>query len=204
MSTPAKPASTLSRTTMIGWGLGTLGPVMLVSSTNALLLRFMTDFVGLSAGLAAALIGLSKLYDAFADPTMGWLSDRTRSRWGRRRPYLLAGGALLALSMLALFWLPPLEGDTARTLYMGAVLIFYATAYTVFTIPYMAMPAEMSSSYHQRTELKKSGLVWNDATLDAWIKNPTALVPGAKMEFVGLSSKGKRDSLMAYLRDALK
>ena len=58
--------------------------------------------------------------------------------------------------------------------------------------------------YAYSDALKKSGLVWNDATLDAWIKNPTALVPGAKMEFVGLSSKSKRDSLMAYLKEVLK
>ena len=149
----------LSRTTMIGWGLGTLGPVIVLSASNSLLLRFMTDYVGLGAGVAALLIGLSKLYDAFADPAMGWISDRTRSRWGRRRPYLLAGGALLALSMLALFWVPALQSDMARTLYMGAVLMFYATAYTVFNIPYMAMPAEMSSGYHQRTELMSCRVV---------------------------------------------
>ncbi len=152
----AAAARSLTRTTMVGWGIGTLGPVIVLSATNALLLRFITDFVGLSAALAATLIGLSKLYDAFADPAMGWLSDRTRSRWGRRRPYLLAGGALLALSVFALFWVPGpdvLGSETARTLYVGAALMFYATAYTVFNIPYMAMPAEMASAYHQRTAL---------------------------------------------------
>ena len=138
---------------MFGWGMGTLGPVIVLSATNALLLRFMTDFVGLSAAIASLLIGASKLYDAFADPTMGWISDHTRSRWGRRRPYLVLGGILLAISMVALFWIPPFDGDGLRTAYLAVVLVFYATAYTVFTIPYMAMPAEMTSAYHQRTEL---------------------------------------------------
>ena len=150
---PEAVAAPLPKSVMAGWGLGTLGPVIVLSATNALLLRFMTDYVGLGAGIASLLIGLSKLYDAFADPTMGWISDHTRSRWGRRRPYLVAGGALLALSLFGLFWVPPLESDLARTVYMGATLLFYATAYTVFNIPYMAMPAEMSASYHQRTEL---------------------------------------------------
>lgn len=143
----------LSRRTMIGWGLGTLGPVIVLSASNALLLRFMTDYVGLSAGLASLLIGLSKLYDAFADPAMGWVSDNTQSRYGRRRPYILVGGLLLAISMFGLFWVPSLESDTARTFYMGGMLVFYATAYTVFNIPYMAMPAEMTSDYHHRTVL---------------------------------------------------
>src|SRR5206468_6745137 len=95
----ADRAPRLPRAIMIGWGIGTLGPVIVLSATNALLLRFITDFVGLSAAVASALIGLSKLYDAFADPAMGWISDHTRSRAGRRRPYLLVGGALLAVSL---------------------------------------------------------------------------------------------------------
>ena len=147
------PPVPMGRPMMMGWGLGTLGPVIVLTATNALLLRFMTDFVGISAAVASLLIGLSKLYDAFADPTMGWISDRTRSRWGRRRPYLLLGGALLAMSMVVLFWVPPFEGTTARTAFMGAMLIFYATAYTIFNIPYMAMPAEMTTASAQRTEL---------------------------------------------------
>ena len=138
---------------MMGWGLGTLGPVIVLTSTNALLLRFMTDYVGVSAAVASLLIGLSKLYDAFADPTMGWLSDRTRSRWGRRRPYLLLGGAMLAVSMVVLFTVPPFESTSARIAYMAVMLVFYATAYTVFTIPYMAMPAEMTTGSLQRTQL---------------------------------------------------
>lgn len=146
-------APVLTRKMMMGWGLGTLGPVIVLSSCNALLLRFMTDVVGIGAGMAAMLIGLSKLYDAFADPTMGWISDNTRSKAGRRRPYLMGGGVLLALSLVLLFWVPPFESDAMRTLFMGGVLIFYATAYTIFNIPYMAMPAEMASHYHQRTEL---------------------------------------------------
>jgi cytochrome c len=52
--------------------------------------------------------------------------------------------------------------------------------------------------------LKKSGLVWDDATLDAWIRNPVELVPGAKMEFVGLTKKDKRENVIAYLKEALK
>lgn len=147
------PRLSLPRPMMMGWGLGTLGPVIVLTATNALLLRFMTDYVGLSAAIASSLIGLSKLYDAFADPAMGWISDHTKSRWGRRRPYLLLGGLLLAISMVALFWVPPFESNAARTAYMAVLLMFYATAYTVFNIPYMAMPAEMTQAPEQRTEL---------------------------------------------------
>ena len=145
----------LSRGAMIAWGIGTLGPVTVLTATNALLLRFLTDHYGLAAGLAASLIALSKFYDAFADVAMGLVSDRTRSRWGRRRPYLIGGAVLLAISLLALFAPPAFASGNARIVYMALVLMFYATAYTVFNVPYMAMPGEMTRTYHERTELMR-------------------------------------------------
>jgi GPH family glycoside/pentoside/hexuronide:cation symporter len=138
---------------MIAWGIGTLGPVTALTATNALLLRYMTDVYGLAAGLAASLIAFSKFYDAFADVAMGVVSDRTRGRHGRRRPYLIAGGVMIAVTTFALFSAPAFAGQTSRVIYMVAMLLLYATAYTVFNIPYMAMPAEMARSYHERTEL---------------------------------------------------
>jgi GPH family glycoside/pentoside/hexuronide:cation symporter len=143
----------LSRWMMAGWGLGTLTPVVVFTATNALLLRFMTDDVGVGAGLAAGMIAASKAYDAFADPTMGVISDRTRSRWGRRRPYIFAGALMLALSMVALFAPPNFATQPVRTAYMAVMLMVYATAYTLFNIPYMAMPAEMTTDYNARSSL---------------------------------------------------
>jgi GPH family glycoside/pentoside/hexuronide:cation symporter len=140
---------------MIAWGIGTLGPVTVLTATNALLLRFLTDNYGLAAGLAATLIAVSKFYDAFADVAMGIVSDRTRSRWGRRRPYLIGGAVLLAVSLLAIFAAPNFAGETARTVYMALILMFYATAYTIFNVPYMAMPGEMTRDYHERSELMR-------------------------------------------------
>ena len=74
---------------VFGWGLGTLGVAVLFNATNLLLLRFLTDFAGLAAAAAGLAMALSKIYDAITDPLMGVISDRTRTRWGRRRPYLL-------------------------------------------------------------------------------------------------------------------
>lgn len=137
----------------VGWGMGTLGPVTVLTATNVVLLRYMTDFVGIAAGVGATLIALSKIFDAFIDPMMGVLSDRTRSRWGRRRPWLLLGGIMLAVAVVALFAVPDFATVQARTAYVGAILFFYALAYTVFNIPYLAMPAEMTESYHDRSRL---------------------------------------------------
>lgn len=143
----------LTRGMMIAWGIGTLGPVTVLTATNALLLRYMTDIYGLAAGVAASLIAGSKLYDVFADVACGVASDLTVSRFGRRRPYLIVGAILLAISVVAIFGSPGFSSAGARAAYMGAILVFYATAYSIFNIPYMAMPGEMTDDYHVRTEL---------------------------------------------------
>ncbi|MEO7378537.1 MAG: MFS transporter, partial [Sphingomicrobium sp.] len=153
--TDASVEASLTRGAMIAWGMGTLGPVIVLTATNALLLRFLTDNYGLAAGLAASLIAISKFYDAFADVAMGIISDRTKSRWGRRRPYLIVGAVLLAVSLYAIFAAPAFPDQSTRLTYMAAVLIFYATAYTIFNVPYMAMPGEMTRAYHERTELMR-------------------------------------------------
>jgi GPH family glycoside/pentoside/hexuronide:cation symporter len=144
---------TLPLSIQLGWGIGTFAPALVLSATNVLLLRFMTDHVGIAAATAGLLIAASKLYDAVTDPITGVLSDRTRSKIGRRRPFLVIGGILLALSLVALFAPPQFENVLWSTVWMGVMLLVYATAYSLFAIPYMAMPAEMTQNYHERSVL---------------------------------------------------
>jgi GPH family glycoside/pentoside/hexuronide:cation symporter len=138
---------------VFGWGLGTLGVAVLFNATNFLLLRFLTDYAGLAAAAAGLAIALSKVYDAFTDPLMGVISDRTRSRWGRRRPYLLLGGLACGAAFALLFHAPALGGGTASVGLVFILLLLYATGYTIFNVPYLAMPAEMSNDYHERSYL---------------------------------------------------
>ena len=137
----------------IGWGTGTLAVAVLFNAVNVLLLRYLVDFVGLSATLAGTIIGLSKLYDAIIDPMVGAASDRSRSRHGRRRPFVLAGGFLLAFAGIMLFNVPGVFYGTSAALYVVVSLLVYATAYAVFSVPYMAMPVEMTADYHERSYL---------------------------------------------------
>jgi GPH family glycoside/pentoside/hexuronide:cation symporter len=149
----AAPAERLPLSVCVGWGMGTLAVAALFNSVNVLLLRYLVDYVGIGAALAGSLIGLSKLYDAIIDPAVGIASDRTRSRIGRRRPFLLAGGAILAVAALLLFNVPGGLGGQGKIGYVVFALLFYATGYALFSVPYMAMPAEMTSDYHERSHL---------------------------------------------------
>ncbi len=146
-------ASGLPLSMKAGWGIGTLSVAIGLTTQNMLVLRFMVDFVGIGAATAGFIIAISKIYDAVTDPVMGIASDHTPARFGRRRPYLLAGGVLLAISMLAIFNVPSDMDVSARVFYMAGVLVLFATAYTMFNVPYLAMPAEMTEGYDQRSDL---------------------------------------------------
>ncbi|MBL8223945.1 MAG: MFS transporter [Chromatiales bacterium] len=135
----------------IGWSVGTLGVSLLLNTFNAAVLFFLVTALKIDPFIAGGLITGSKLYDAFTDPLMGTISDRTRSRWGRRRPYLLLGGITSGLAFAALFAIPPDLEPTTLYVAVGVALVVLATAYTIFNVPYLAMPAEMTVDYHERS-----------------------------------------------------
>lgn len=139
--------------TAFGWGMGTLGVAAMYNAVNILLLRYLVDFVGIGAAVAGGLMAASKLYDAFTDPVIGAVSDRSRSKMGRRRPFILYGCALLALSAILLFNVPGGLNDTGKVVFAGVALLVYATAYGLFGVPYMAMPAEMTDDHNERSRL---------------------------------------------------
>lgn len=137
-----------------GWGLGSLGTASFLYTSNFLILAFMTTFLGIDPLLAGLLIGISKVYDAFTDPLMGVISDKTKTRWGRRRPWLLLGALLCALSVYLTF--SPPDADWVMqyaAIYMLFVLLLSSTGYTIFNVPYISMAAEITEDYHERTNL---------------------------------------------------
>lgn len=136
-----------------GWALGSFSTSILVNATGLLGMRFMTDQLGLGAALAGSMVALSKVYDGLTDPLMGVISDRTRSRWGRRRPYLFAGALLCGLAMFATFNVPQFESPTELAAWVTLVLLFFATAYTIFRIPYLSMGADLTRSFGERSRL---------------------------------------------------
>jgi Na+/melibiose symporter-like transporter len=117
------------------------------------LLAFYTDQVALSASLAGLAAALAIVWDAVTDPIMGVISDRTRHRFGGRRGYLPAGGVLLALGVLAVFWPPAMDGQAAKFGWLLLSYCFLNTGMTVLSVPYMAMAGEMTANPHERTVL---------------------------------------------------
>jgi GPH family glycoside/pentoside/hexuronide:cation symporter len=117
------------------------------------LLKFSTDVLGISPAAMAALLFASRLWDALLDPLAGLLSDRTRSRWGRRRPWLVAGALPMAAGFAALFSAPAALDAPALALWTGAALFAFFTGVTLVELPHSALGAELSDAYHERTRI---------------------------------------------------
>lgn len=115
-------------------------------------LFFMTTVLGIEPAVAGTLLLATKLYDAVTDPIMGSISDRTQHRWGPRRPYVLVGAIAMGLSFALFFNLPVLQG-TSMLVATCLALIVYSTAYTIFAVPYLAMPPTVAPSYDLRAQL---------------------------------------------------
>lgn len=128
-----------------------------MSSTEAVLqiylLFFYTSVVGLRADYAGYALGLAVLWDAVTDPVMGFVSDRTRSRWGKRRPWILLGSFALALAFAALFSPPNLDSQFSKFLYLIIAYMGVNTAMTLAAIPHAALGGELSFERDERTEL---------------------------------------------------
>jgi glycoside/pentoside/hexuronide:cation symporter, GPH family len=150
---PPRASERLSLGLCLGFGLGTNGSATLMGVTGIFLLFFMTTVLGISPAVAGTLIFVSKIYDLLTDPLMGHLSDRTATRIGRRRPYLALGAVLCGGSLYLLFSVPAIDNQTLLLAWYTVLLLLYATSYTVFTVPYLSMPAEMTADYHERTRL---------------------------------------------------
>ena len=150
---------------LIAYGMGGLIPIALFNIAGQLMGLLGNISLGLSAFWLGTIMIIPRLWDAFSDPIIGHLSDNTRTRWGRRRPYILIGGIAVALSFVAMWWVP--RGEWIRDnlaerrrvqlvptwhSFWAALLVFF-TACAVFEIPHGALGLEMSTDYHERTRL---------------------------------------------------
>jgi GPH family glycoside/pentoside/hexuronide:cation symporter len=150
---PSSEPDSLPLSLSLGWAIGTFAMATIYSASSVLLLGYLVNHVGLAAGVAGLLFGASKLYDVIVDPFIGILSDKTKSRFGRRRPFMLAGTLVAALSFWMLFSIPSTLSGGPLIAFAAFALLANATGYALFVIPYLAMPAEMTNDRAQRTKL---------------------------------------------------
>ena len=144
----------LSGRVKILYGVAEFGISMMTSSLQFFLIFFYTDVLGYSPSLVGTALLVGKLsWDAFNDPIFGYLSDRTKTRFGRRRPYMLFGAIPFGFSVWVLFSVPAgLSGATAFFTVLGSFL-FFDTFHTVVSVPYFAMTPELTKDYDERTSL---------------------------------------------------
>lgn len=144
----------LSRRQKAGYGIGDLGGNLFFTMSGFYLLFYLTDVVGVAAGLAGAALMIGKIWDAITDPMVGYMSDRTRSKFGRRRPWLFFGAWLTFGSLILMFTVPPESVTASRWLVFGWVVIancLLNTGYTFINIPYGAMTPDLTDDFHERT-----------------------------------------------------
>jgi GPH family glycoside/pentoside/hexuronide:cation symporter len=138
---------------ILSYSLPALVTAMILVSVAIYLPNFYTDELGVSAGMLSWVFLLGRVWDAVTDPVMGHISDRTRTRWGRRRPYFLIA-ALPLWVVFTLIWSPSSSlGPSGTFVHLLVCYLVLYTFWTVFSIPYLSLGMEMTPVYHERTRL---------------------------------------------------
>ena len=159
-----KPEDRIHFSQLAAYGAGGIIPIALFNIAGILVGLMGNISLGLSAFWLGVILIIPRLWDALSDPIIGHLSDNTRTRWGRRRPYLLIGGILVAVFFVVMWWIP--KGDRVRVwfpsetgfqafqlVYILFSLLLFFTACNIFEIPHGALGMEMTTDYHERTRL---------------------------------------------------
>src|SRR6187549_1645914 len=160
-SAPDSSGTSLPRRVRVGYGLGSVATGTFGTVPGLMLLPYLTDTLGITAAVAAGIVFLPKAWDVVLNPIAGRISDRSTDVRGPRRPFLLKGGLLLALFFALLFAAPDLGSQVVDALWVLVFFVACATAYAFFQVPYVAMPAEITDSYDERTRL----MTWRVAIL---------------------------------------
>jgi sugar (glycoside-pentoside-hexuronide) transporter len=141
------------------YGAGDFGFAVIVHMVGLFLLFFYTDIFGISAAAAGTIFMVARIWDAVNDPMMGYISDRTETRWGKYRPYLLFAVIPLAFFNILLFITPDF-GTTGKFIYALVVYICWGMAYTATNLPYGSLTAVYTQNPVERTSLAASRMIF--------------------------------------------
>ncbi len=138
------------------FGIGAVGKDMVYALSSSYIMYFYQDILGLSATFVGLVLMGARIFDAFNDPFMGVLVAKTRSKWGRFRPWILSGTVLNALVLYALFAAPSIEG-TGLMVYFGVIYVLWGVTYTMMDIPYWSMIPAVTRTPADRENLSVVG-----------------------------------------------
>ncbi len=137
----------------IAYGMGDVGCNFSWMFVGNFLMIFYTDVFGIGMGAVAALMLFSRFWDAINDPVIGALSDKTHTRWGRYRPWLLIAAPLTALVLILTFWAHPDWSDTSKIIYMAITYCILVLGYTCVNIPYGTLCGAMTQNIEERAKI---------------------------------------------------
>ena len=145
----------------LSYGFGASADMIGFHAPAALIMPIYTLALGVSPALVGLAIGITRVWDAFLDPIMGSISDKTRSRHGRRRPYLFSGAILGGITFGLMWQIPIGWSETAYFTFLTCSLLLFYTAFTIFTVPFHALGYEMTPDYHERTSVMSYRMFFN-------------------------------------------
>lgn len=137
----------------IAYAMGVVSDHYAMLSLSVFFMPFFNDFLKISASLVGLAMALARVWDAFTDPFVGALSDRCKSRFGRRKPFILAGSVLTGLFFPFIWLASPNWGPTAIFAYVCVILLIYYTFYSIFSVPYESLGSELTPNYSERTNV---------------------------------------------------
>lgn len=151
----------LSRGTLTRYAFGSLGTGGFATLPGLVLVYYLTDTLGVSVALAGVAITLAKIWDVVIDPIIGGLSDRSYARLGSRKPAMILGALTLPIFFTLTFAVPAGFAPIPSAAWVTVSFLLAATTFSIFQVPYVALPAEMTSDYDERTRL----LTWRVVVL---------------------------------------
>lgn len=151
----------LKLSTKLGYGMGDIFGGGSITVVTMYYMIFLTDVAGISPYLIAIIFPVNKIWSAIADPLIGILSDRTRTRMGRRRPYFLAGMFMIILSFFIMWFPVRTANETLKFFYYLFTFLVYSTTFSLVWVPYTALASEMTEDYDERTKLATYRMVFS-------------------------------------------
>lgn len=158
-SVVASPSRELSAATLVRYAAGSIGTGGFATLPGLVLVYFLTDTLGVAAIVAGLLVTVAKVWDVIIDPVIGARSDRSLARTGSRRRFMLVGAILLPLFFIVTFAVPSGLGAVGSGIWVFLAFVLAATAFSLFQVPYIALPAELVSGYDARTRLLSARVV---------------------------------------------